>query len=467
MLTKLRSSGTDGSPSVPEHHTFWGRARGGLARVAIVGGIAVGLVGGGAVFLAGRHDPNVATPAPADVVAPPVGIVGKSGATSAIDSLQARLRTVPGDWKALAALGSAYVEQARVSGDPTYYPKAQQTLERSLSLNSGKNFAALLGMSSLAAARHDFTAALDWADKGIALNGSNATLYGARTDALVELGRFDEAQVAVQKMADLRPDLPAYVRASYLRELHGDVPTALQFMQEAESNANSPAESSFVIYHQGELKENSGHLDDAEVQYKRAQAVDPASLPAREGLARIAAARGQTDVAIAAFEALSDERPLPVYSGVLIELYTVAHRPADVARQGELLGVLAKLAAANGVNSDLELALYSADAKIGVPQAVAAGRAEWARRKSIHVADALAWALYADGKFAEAKTYADQALRIGTKSASFHFHRGMISAALGDKAAAKRDLEMALAINPYFSVRRADEARKTLARLGS
>ncbi|MEO6713597.1 MAG: tetratricopeptide repeat protein [Mycobacteriales bacterium] len=467
MLTQLRSSGTDGSPSVPEHHTFAKRARNGLARAGIIAGIAVGLVGGGAVFLSANDRTEAPTPPPVGVAAPAAGIANQSGVTGTIAALQSRLRDVPKDWNALAALGSAYVEQARISGDPSYYPKAQQSLESSLALNTTKNFAALFGLSALAAARHDFSAALDYADRGLAINGANALLHGARTDALVELGRYDDAQVAVQTMADLRPDLPAYVRASYLRELNGDTANALLFMQEAERNAGNPAEFSFVVYHQGQLKEDSGRIDEAEADYKRAQQHDAASVPAREGLARIAAARGRTADAIAGFEQLSVERPLPVYAAALAELYTLTGRPAEASKQLDLLGVLGKLAAANGVNSDLEVSLYSVDNGVGIPQAVAALRAEWTRRKSIHVADALAWALYADGKHAEAKTYADQALRLGTKSASFHYHRGMISAALGKKAEAKRDLETALRINPHFSARHVAQARKTLAELGS
>lgn len=442
------------------------RTRLGLARAGIIAGIAVALVGGGAIFLSGRGGAPAPTPA-SNVAAPVAGLANQSGVTGIISSLQARLRSVPKDWQALAALGSAYVEQARLTGDPSYYPKAQEALEQSLKLNSKDNFAALSGRGALAAARHSFTEALDWADKGLVINPDNSTLYGVRTDALVELGRYDDAKISVQKMADLRPDLPAYVRASYLNELLGNTDSALSLMQDAEKNAGSPIEASFTIYHQGELKENAGRLDEAEADYKRAQLSDPASYPSREGLARIAAARGHTQEAIAAFEKLIDERPLPAYAAALTDLYTITGRLDEAQAQRDLLVVQRRLLAANGVNTDLELALYSADNRVDVPQAVAAARAEWSKRKSIHVADALAWSLYADGKFAEAKTFADQALHLGTKSAPFYFHRGMIEASLGDKAAAKRDLEMALSINPTFSVRRADDARKTLAGLAS
>jgi tetratricopeptide (TPR) repeat protein len=423
------------------------------------------MFGAGAVALSARDAGNdigseaTAAPEVASPAAPSTGVTG------VIAILQKRLAAVPGDWQSLATLGSAYVEQARISGDPSYYPKAQEALERSLRLDGTQNFAAMSGLGALAAARHDFTAALRWADRGLAINPDNSTLYGVRGDALVELGRYDDAAVAVQRMADLRPGLPAYARASYLRELHGDVPGALRLMDMALREAGSPADGAFAAYHVGELHENAGRLDLAERAYRDAASRDSSALPPREGLARIAAARGKTAEAIRSLEALVAERPLPQYAAALTDLYVVAGRPDDAARQGELLAVQRKLLIAAGVNTDLEMALYSADNRVDVPQAVAAARQEWSRRHSIHIADALAWALYADGKFAEAKTYADKALALGTRSASFHFHRGMIERSLGRRSAALADLRTALAINPHFSVRRAVEAHRAVSEL--
>ncbi len=81
------------------------------------------------------------------------------------------------------------------------------------------------------------------------------------------------------------------------------------------------------------------------------------------------------------------------------------------------------------------------------------------------VADALAWALHADGHDADALGYADQAAATGYRSALFSYHRGMILKALGRDAEARQELSTALQINPYFSPLQAPRARAALAQL--
>jgi tetratricopeptide (TPR) repeat protein len=157
--------------------------------------------------------------------------------------------------------------------------------------------------------------------------------------------------------------------------------------------------------------------------------------------------------------------PLPSYVIALGDLYTAAGDTAQAERQYELVRVEEKLFQANGVNVDLELALFDADH--GSPaDALATARAEWGRRHSILVADALGWALYANGRYDEALKYSRFAGKLGYRSALLVFHRGMIEKALGDRAAARRDLREALAINPHFSIQYSSVAEHTLAALG-
>ena len=63
--------------------------------------------------------------------------------------------------------------------------------------------------------------------------------------------------------------------------------------------------------------------------------------------------------------------------------------------------------------------------------AVLTARAEWSRRHSVQVADALAWALHANGRDAEALDYARQANGVGYRNAQYLFHLGVIEAETG------------------------------------
>jgi hypothetical protein len=70
-----------------------------------------------------------------------------------------------------------------------------------------------------------------------------------------------------------------------------------------------------------------------------------------------------------------------------------------------------------------------------------------------------------NGRDREAVRYADLALRLGTRDASFLFHAGMIRLALGDRALALDLLRRARATNPWFSVRWSPVLDRVLERL--
>jgi tetratricopeptide (TPR) repeat protein len=81
------------------------------------------------------------------------------------------------------------------------------------------------------------------------------------------------------------------------------------------------------------------------------------------------------------------------------------------------------------------------------------------------VADAYAWALYANGRFEDADRLSDRALALGTRNVAFLFHAAMIERQLGRDAVALRLMSRALRLNPRFSVLHAATAERVRSEL--
>ena len=382
----------------------------------------------------------------------------------AIRTAQQRLEEVPGDYATWAQLGSAYVEEARVTADPTYYQKADGALQKSLALRPQGNDAALTGQGALANARHDFAAGATAATQALAVNPYGATAWGVLTDARTQLGDYAGASDALHRMLELKPGIASFTRASYDAELHGDVAAARSALQQALSMADGAAEAYCRTY-LGALAFSVGDLDEADAQFTEGLKTTPREPTLMLGQARVRAARGDVDAAMTSYQAVVDARPLVENFVEYGEYLESLGRSQAAQQQYALVQTVRQLFAANGVNDDLSTALFAADH--GDPTtAVAAAQAEFARRQSIDAQDALAWALHSAGRDAEALPLARQATSIGGRNALFLYHRGAIEAALGMNEQARSTVTEALDTNPWFSSLLAPRASALLTSLG-
>ncbi|MER7107220.1 tetratricopeptide repeat protein [Streptomyces sp. NPDC000229] len=443
--------------------------RPGRWRIAVVVAVALGLTAGSVASGAdGGTAPRQTAPALAAVV--PVERLAAGDLAQGIATLQQHLKDQPRDATGWATLGAAYVEQARTSGDPARYPQAEKAFGRSLELRPADgNDAALAGQAALAAARHDFDAALSRADRALRVNPYSERALSTRVDALVELGRYDEALSAVRLADRRRPGIPVFTRYAYVLELRGDVRGARRVLLRAQDSAFTTADVAYVATTLGQLEWNQGRFSQSLAHFATALRAEPGHVPALEGRGRAYAAAGDMKRAVSDLEEVVRRHPSPGRLATLGELYEALGRRDRAREQYALVRTWTRLARANGVATDLESALIEADHG-DAAGALTAARAEWTRRHSVHTADALAWALHKNGRHAEALTYAKKAAAFspGCRNASFLFHRGMIEHALGDDAAARRDLRAALDLNPGFSATGAREAKAALSgRLGA
>lgn len=382
-----------------------------------------------------------------------------------IQTLQDQLRAHPNDSQAYSQLGLAYLQKARETGDPTYYQKTEEALDKALSLQPD-DYASISAKGTLALARHDFSSALEWGDQAKQINPNRIYAYGVIADAQIELGRYDEAIDTLQTMVDLRPDISSYSRISYLRELHSDIEGALEMMQLAVDSGTPNSENTAWVRTQlANLYFNTGDLDQAELEYQRTLQNRPDYVYALSGLARVRAAQGKMDEAIRFLNQAVEVVPIPEFVIALGDLYQVTGQEEKANQQYQLLATIEKLQRANGVDMDMEIALFNADHGQNLNETLVLAREAYVNRPSIQGADALAWALYKTGNYEEAKKYSEEALQLGTKDALKYFHAGMIALKLGDQLQAREYLEQALTINPHFSILYADEARMTLQTL--
>lgn len=373
-------------------------------------------------------------PAPAPVVVPaaPDAASGRGSLAAVIEAAQRKLRVGPDDAGTLATLGSAYVEQARVTGDPTYYARAQEALERALRLaprGSAPHAPALVGLAALANARHDFAQARDFGQRAVAEAPYLAAAYGALADALTQLGSGAEATTTIQRMLDLRPSVASFTRASYDLELRGDVEGARAALERALGIATTPDELAFCRRYLGELARRAGDPGGALAHYDAGLAAAPGEPALRAGRGAALAALGRRPEALVEYAGATAALPIPQFLIEYGELLDADGRPADARTQYELAAASFALLESNGASDDLARAQFEADH--GDPaEALRRAEAEWGRRQAVFVADALAWALHRNGRDAEALAYARRAVAGGWSDPLPRAHLAAIETAL-------------------------------------
>ena len=421
-------------------------------------GVVLGVSGG--IGFATKSEPP-APPAPVSVAR----VVPDSGQdlTGTIDALQNTLKRLPEDYVSWANLSVAYVEQARITGLFTYYEKADEAADRSFSIEPDENFTALAARAAIASARHDFSDALTDADASLAINPRDLGALAIRIDALTELGRYDEQLKALRIADRLQPSTAIAARYSYAFELRGNLDRASLILRRA-AEAGVRSDKAYTLTLRADILRKQNRLDEATDDLAIALEAVPDYLPALVSTARLQTARGDLEGAAVTWQSVVARQPLPEYLTELGELLEHLGRTDEADAQFAVVQTTIQLLDSSGVSTDLETALFAADHG-SADEALAQAQAEYQRRTSVHVADALAWALHRTGNDQAALKIARKATSLGSPEAKFWIHLGTIEAALGQTEQARAHLRRGLTTDPGMSPWQRDQAQATLASL--
>jgi tetratricopeptide (TPR) repeat protein len=374
-----------------------------------------------------------------------------------------KVKILPNDPGPYVELATAYMHKARETGDGAYYGRAEAACKKALELDP-HHYGAVRLVSWVYCGQHRFREALTAANKALEVDPGDPWNYGTLGDALVELGEYQQAVEAYQKMVDLRPDVNAYTRVAHIRELYGDPQGAIEIMGMAVRAASSRdrEHSAWCRVQLGHLLFNSGRLADAQGQYQAALQIFPEYHFALAGMGKVRAAQEKFNEAIQFYQKSIDVLPTHESVAALVDLFTYLKRPEEAARQFELLETVERINRASGVLPESSTALFYADHDRRLDEALRIARQQANQRRDIRTLDTLAWVLFKNGHHEEALAASTRAMRLGTKDALMSYHHGMIQAKLGRDQEATAALQQALNTNPYFNLRHSEQARAAL-----
>ena len=395
----------------------------------------------------------------------------------AIHTAQLTAARNPKDAQAYAALGAAYFQRARETGDIGDYQLAEDSLNKSFDLDSTDFSAdtALETMAEVCMGEHRFSDALHYAQKALSLGTGDVSPFAIVGDAYADMGEYDKAAAAYARLTPRDMTLApraAYARdsrLSYLKFINGDTPSAISLMKTAITEgveAQLRSENlAWLYYELGEYQVQAGDAASADSAYLQALSIHPGDYRALAALGKLRANHGRYAEAIVLYQRAIAVVPMPLFISELGDLYAASGDQAEAEKQYALVKYIGLLGHINQVLHNRDLALFDADHDRNLGEALDLAQKELEVRHDVYTWDVLAWAFYKNGKMTEAANASEKALKFGTRDPLLLFHAAMIAEGLGHREQARDEMEKALQINPHFHLIYANTAQQKLARL--
>jgi len=332
----------------------------------------------------------------------------------------------------LELLGYRFITKARVANDPGAYTLVERVATCIDEQHPG-DLAAMLLRGHALHQLHRFHEAEAIA-RTLVTKREFVLDYALLGDVLMEQGRLTEAAVAYQKMIDLKPFYQSYTRAAHLRWLTGDLDGAIALMHQAIAAASprDPEAIAWAYTRLGAYELQRADLDRATRAIDAALSFQPQYPPALLARGRVLLTENRLGEAVAALERAASLNPLPEYQWILSDALR------RQGREQEAIVIERQLIERGPVTDPRTVALFLATRHLDPRLALALSESELAVRQDVFTEDAHGWALAAAGRVDEARDAMERALSAHTNDARLFLHAGVIAAAAGRRADARR-----------------------------
>jgi tetratricopeptide (TPR) repeat protein len=340
-----------------------------------------------------------------------------SPAERAIAAARLAIEKNPGKAEHHNALALALARRARETADPEFYEQALAALEKSFAIEKD-NFEGRKIMAWVMLGRHEFAEALKLVKELNRKTPDDTMVYGMLADAHAELGNYKEAEEATQWLLNIgRSSVPGLTRAAHLRELFGDLEGALELMNTAfhRISPREAEERAWVLTHAAHLHLLAGRPQSAGPMLEEALRLFPNYHYALAKLAKVRALEGRHADAAELFRRRYDAAPHPENLYDLAAALDKAGRKQEAREAFAEFEKKARAEMKSWDNSNRELIFYYANYSNRPDEALKVAQLEAGRRQDVYTLDAYAWALFKNGKHAEARRQINRALAVGVK----------------------------------------------------
>jgi tetratricopeptide (TPR) repeat protein len=184
-----------------------------------------------------------------------------------------------------------------------------------------------------------------------------------------------------------------------------------------------------------------GKIDEAEKLSRQALVMFPGYHYALGNLAKVRIQQKRYDEAVELLKERYQAAPHAENLYELAQALQLAGKTDDAGKAFAEFERKSLLETNRGDNSNHELIFYYADYAKEPAKALEVAEREFARRHDVFTLDSYAWALYANGQYADARKQIETALAVGVRDAKIFRHAGEITLKSGDHVAAERYLK--------------------------